>query len=106
MTAFNQANYPENYSRCKQLYHFGRAHITKLLGDIPMESYEDKELWNRKAREFMLGCEEVHAWLDEQELDDEEWEDEDEMEVDKAVVPAKEAKVDSSAKGKPSNEAK
>ena len=92
MTAFNQANYPENYARCKQLYHFGRKHITQLLGDTPLVSYEDKEAWSRKAREFMLGCEEVHRWLDEQDLDDEAWESDDDMEVDNVVDATKESK--------------
>ncbi|GHJ84281.1 hypothetical protein NliqN6_0683 [Naganishia liquefaciens] len=111
MTAFNQANYPENYARCKQLYHFGRKHITRLLGDIPMESYEDKEAWNRKAREFMLGCEEVHNWLDEQDLNDEDWVSDDDMEIDHAVNVEKEAKDGKDSKGavqlsRPSAEAK
>jgi hypothetical protein len=111
MTAFNQANYPENYARCKQLYHFGRKHITQLLGDIPMESYEDKEAWNRKAREFMLGCEEVHNWLDEQDLNDEDWVSDDGMEIDHAVNVEKEAKDGKDSKGavqlsRPSAEAK
>jgi hypothetical protein len=90
MTAFNQDNYPENYARCKQLYHFGREHITKLLAGIPLSAYEDKELWERKAKEFMLGCEDVHAWLDEQDaLDDEDWEDEEEeIEKEKAAKEA------------------
>jgi hypothetical protein len=79
MTAFNQDNYPENYARCKQLYHFGREHITQLLGAIPFSAYEDEELWARRAKEFMYGCEEVHKWLDAQDaLDDDDWEDEEE----------------------------
>lgn len=111
MTAFNQAHYPENYARCKQLYHFGRKHITQLLGDAPMESYEDKEAWSRKAREFMLGCEEVHKWLDEQDLDDEAWESDDDMGVDKAADSEKKAKDSKETKAllqvvKPADEAK
>lgn len=112
MTAFNQDNYPENYARCKQLYYFGREHLTKLLGAIPFSAYEDEELWERRAKEFMYGCEEVHAWLDAQDaLDDDSWEDdEEEIERERAAMIAamsagkdgKDAKAEPAVEVKPS----
>ncbi|KAJ9108143.1 hypothetical protein QFC19_002611 [Naganishia cerealis] len=109
ITDFNRELYPEGYARCKQLYRFARQHITDLIADIPLDPTEDEEKWERKAKMFLLGCEEVHAWLDEEDgLDDSAWIDEEDEEeegkdskdakVDKAFAPSK--TIDSLAKNK------
>ncbi|KAJ9120774.1 hypothetical protein QFC22_002707 [Naganishia vaughanmartiniae] len=85
MTDFNRELYPEGYARCKELYRFARQHITALIADMPLDPEEDKARWERKAKLFLLGAEEVHEWLDAEDgLDDSAWIDDDDMEEEES----------------------
>jgi hypothetical protein len=98
MTDFNRELYPEGYARCKQLYRFARQHITDLIADLPLNPEDNRAMWDRKAKLFLLGAEEVHDWLDAEDgLDDSAWIDDDEAEEeeDKDV---KNRKSDAAAK--------
>jgi hypothetical protein len=98
MTDFNRELYPEGYARCKELYRFARQHITDLIADMPLDPEEDKAKWERKAKLFLLGAEEIHDWLDAEEgLDDSAWVDDDDMEEEESKD-AKNGKSDATSK--------
>lgn len=77
MTDFNCDFHPDEKSKF-EMRQTARKLFHSLVLSMPEKVDPNDPEWQRKAKEFMLGCEEMDKWLTENE-DEEDYTDEEDM---------------------------
>jgi hypothetical protein len=77
MTDFNCDFHPDERIKYEMRQH-AKKHLRSVATSIPEKIDQEDPAWQRKAREFLVGCAEMDAWLEEH-ADDNDYEDEDDV---------------------------
>jgi len=76
MTDFNCDFHPDEPIKY-EMRQFANKQFKSIVTSIPEKSDPEDPVWKRKAREFLVACEEMDGWLEKHE-DEDDYTDEDE----------------------------